>query len=57
LFNETVTELCEEEDAALFQKKAAIIAQSLEFGLAHYNGVLLQNGERFVKYPHYQEKL
>lgn len=49
LFKLTVDELCIEEDADLFMKKAHQIAHSLELGLAHKNNVLLKPGERYLQ--------
>ena len=40
LFGETVTELCPPEAAALFREKAAMIAESLQLGIAVSRGEL-----------------
>lgn len=49
LFGQTVDALCAPEDASLFRKKAKHIAQSLEMGIAHFNGASIKNGERFIR--------
>ena len=40
LFDETVTELCPPQAAALFREKAAMIAESLQLGIAASRGEL-----------------
>ena len=47
LFEETARELCPPAAAERFIERAYRVAESLEFGVAGANGVLLRKGERF----------
>lgn len=47
LFEESARELCPPAAAERFTMLARRIAQSIEFGLANHNGVLMQPGERY----------
>ncbi|WP_295189466.1 group III truncated hemoglobin [uncultured Brevundimonas sp.] len=49
LFVETARALCPPVAADHFIERARRIAESLELGVANANGVLLANGERFVR--------
>jgi hemoglobin len=47
LFEETAREICPGEAEAHFIERARRIAQSLELGIASFNGIMLGRGERF----------
>ena len=47
LFEETAREICPGEAEAHFVERARRIAQSLEFGIAGFHGVMLGKGDRF----------
>ena len=47
LFAETARELCPPPAAERFIERARRVAESLELGVAGFNGVMLQKGERF----------
>ena len=47
LFAETARELCPPPAAERFIDRARRVAESLELGVAGFNGVMLQKGERF----------
>lgn len=49
LFAETARETCPPEAADYFVRRAKMIAESLELGVAGANGALLAKGERFVR--------
>jgi hemoglobin len=46
MFSETAREVCSPAGAALFIEKAAMIAESLELGIATFRGITLARGER-----------
>jgi hemoglobin len=48
LLEETAREVCPATAADHFVKLAQRIAESLEFGIAGANGVILGKGERFI---------
>jgi hemoglobin len=47
LFEETARDLCPPPAAERFIERTRHVAESLEFGVANANGVLLQKGERY----------
>jgi hemoglobin len=48
LFEQTASELCPPEAAALFADRAHRIAESLELGIAGSRGVFLTKGQRYL---------
>ncbi len=51
LFEETAREICPAKAADHFIERARRIAESLEIGIAGFNGVLLAKGERYRRSP------
>lgn len=51
LFQETVSDLCPPQAAAVLMERARRIAESLELGVANAHGVLLGPGERYRAPP------
>ena len=51
LFRQTARAVCPPRAAALFIERAALIARSLELGVANANGVLPGRDERYFMTP------